>query len=77
MTSLLDNLALITAKTLEHYNEHATDFWNGTRHHDVKQNVERHCQSKSNRFHQKRTASWQISMPRSNNRSSTCRNDSG
>jgi len=40
MTSLLDNLALITAKTLEHYNENATDFWNGTRHHDVKQNVE-------------------------------------
>ena len=30
-----------------------------------------------NRFHQKRTVSWQISMPRSNSRSSTCRSDSG
>jgi SAM-dependent methyltransferase len=40
MKTTLDNLALISAKTLEHYNEHATDFWNGTRHHDVKQNVE-------------------------------------
>jgi SAM-dependent methyltransferase len=40
MTLPLDNLTLITAKTLEHYNEHATDFWNGTRYHDVKQNVE-------------------------------------
>jgi hypothetical protein len=30
-----------------------------------------------NRFHQYRTVSWQISTPRSNGRSSTCRNDSG
>jgi len=40
MTSPPDNLTLITSKTLEHYNEHATDFWKGTRDHDVKQNVE-------------------------------------
>jgi SAM-dependent methyltransferase len=40
MTLPPDNLELITAKTLEYYNEHATDFWNGTRNHDVKQNVE-------------------------------------
>lgn len=32
-------LSLITAKTLEHYNEHAIEFWNGTRDHDVKQNI--------------------------------------
>src|SRR3954468_9514201 len=34
------DLALITAKTLEHYNERAADFWEGTRDHDVKQNIE-------------------------------------
>ena len=30
-----------------------------------------------NRFHQYRTVSWQISTPRSNRRTSTCRSDSG
>jgi len=30
-----------------------------------------------NRFHQNRTVSWQMSIPRSNRRSSTFRNDSG
>lgn len=33
-------LALITAKTLAHYNESAAQFWEGTRGHDVKQNIE-------------------------------------
>ena len=33
--------------------------------------------ARSSRFHQKRTVSWQMSTPRSNRRSSTCRNDSG
>ena len=40
MTRLREDLALITAKTLEHYNERAADFWEGTRDHDVKQNIE-------------------------------------
>ena len=40
MTQLLKDLALITARTLEHYNEGAADFWEGTRDHDVKQNIE-------------------------------------
>src|SRR3981081_3817624 len=40
MTQLLDDLALITAKTLEHTNERAAEFWEGTRAHDVKQNIE-------------------------------------
>ena len=40
MTRLREELALITAKTLKHYNERATEFWEGTRDHDVKQNVE-------------------------------------
>lgn len=40
MKQPLDDLATITAKTLEHYNERATEFWNGTRNHDVKQNIE-------------------------------------
>ena len=35
-----EDLALITAKTLEHYDERATDFWEGTRDHDVTQNIE-------------------------------------
>src|SRR5258705_10902969 len=40
MTQPHEDLALITAKTLEHYNERAADFWEGTREHDVKQNIE-------------------------------------
>ena len=40
MTRLREELALITAKTLKHYNERAAEFWEGTRDHDVKQNVE-------------------------------------
>ncbi|TAK52499.1 MAG: SAM-dependent methyltransferase, partial [Gammaproteobacteria bacterium] len=40
MTQLLEDLAFITAKTLEHYNERAAEFWEGTRGHDVKQNIE-------------------------------------
>ena len=40
MTLLLEDLAHITAKTLEHYNERADEFWVGTRDHDVTQNIE-------------------------------------
>ncbi len=40
MTKLLEDLAVISAKTLEHYNEHAADFWEGMREHDVRQNIE-------------------------------------
>src|SRR5229473_990750 len=40
MTPLREELALITAKTLEHYNARAAEFWEGTRDHDVKQNIE-------------------------------------
>jgi len=40
MTRLLEDLTVITAKTLEHYNERAAEFWEGTRDHDVKQNIE-------------------------------------
>ena len=29
----------IANRTLEHYNEHAEDFWQGTRNHDVSQNI--------------------------------------
>lgn len=36
----VEDLTLITAKTLEHYNEHAAEFWEGTRDHDVSQNIE-------------------------------------
>ncbi len=40
MKQPLDDLAIVTAKTLEHYNERAAEFWSGTRNHNVKQNVE-------------------------------------
>ncbi len=34
------DLKQIIAKTLEHYSERAEQFWEGTRDHDVKQNIE-------------------------------------
>ena len=34
------DLAGITARTLEHYNRSADDFWQGTRDHDVSQNID-------------------------------------
>jgi SAM-dependent methyltransferase len=40
MTQPTEDLSLVTTKTLEHYNERAVEFWNGTRDHDVKQNIE-------------------------------------
>ena len=35
-----NEVALITAKTLRHYDERAAEFWEGTRDHDVRQNIE-------------------------------------
>lgn len=40
MTQPIEDITLVTEKTLEHYNERAVEFWNGTRDHDVKQNIE-------------------------------------
>ena len=40
MTHPGDDLAAISARTLEHYNERAAEFWIGTRDHDVSQNIE-------------------------------------
>lgn len=48
MTQSHENLAFITAKTLRHYSERAVEFWEGTRDHDVKQNIDtllRHIRS--------------------------------
>jgi SAM-dependent methyltransferase len=39
MTSLPPDLAAITRATLEHYSQRAAAFWEGTRDHDVRQNV--------------------------------------
>jgi len=39
MSEQTQDLALISAKTLEHYDEHAAEFWEGTRDHDVRQNI--------------------------------------
>jgi SAM-dependent methyltransferase len=33
-------LALITGRTLDHYSRNAASFWEGTRDHDVRQNIE-------------------------------------
>ena len=40
MTRSREDLSLITSKTLAHYDERAAEFWEGTRDHDVKQNVD-------------------------------------
>jgi SAM-dependent methyltransferase len=34
-----DELQVIAARTLAHYDRHAQDFWEGTRDHDVSQNI--------------------------------------
>jgi hypothetical protein len=34
-----EDLEKITDLTLRHYNEHAEDFWQGTRDHNVSQNI--------------------------------------
>ena len=39
MNQTLEDLNEIAAKTLEHYDRHAQDFWEGTRDHDVSQNI--------------------------------------
>jgi SAM-dependent methyltransferase len=47
MTQPLEDPTLVSAKTLEHYNARAAEFWSGTRNHDVKQNIDallRHIQ---------------------------------
>ena len=35
------DLKKIADRTLDHYNEHAEDFWKGKRDHDVNQNIDR------------------------------------
>ena len=40
MTRLPKDLASISARTLAHYDARATQFWQGTRDHDVTQNIE-------------------------------------
>lgn len=40
MAALPEHLARISAKTLAHYDARAAQFWEGTRDHDVKQNID-------------------------------------
>ena len=40
MSTSLDNLTVITAATLGHYESRAQDYWAGTRDHDVQQNID-------------------------------------
>jgi SAM-dependent methyltransferase len=40
MTIVPDELARISSVTLEHYDRHAEAFWQGTRDHDVRQNID-------------------------------------
>jgi SAM-dependent methyltransferase len=35
-----EDLADISARTLDHYQQRAADFWSGTQNHDVRQNIE-------------------------------------
>ena len=35
-----DELDVMTARTLAHYDRHAESFWQGTRDHDVAQNID-------------------------------------
>jgi SAM-dependent methyltransferase len=35
-----NDLEEISARTLGHYNRHADDFWEGTRNHDVRENID-------------------------------------
>lgn len=39
MELTVEELERIAGVTLEHYNQHADDFWAGTRDHDVRQNI--------------------------------------
>ncbi|MDX9740112.1 MAG: class I SAM-dependent methyltransferase [Gammaproteobacteria bacterium] len=39
MTVIPQELALVTEKTISHYDERAVAFWEGTRDHDVSQNI--------------------------------------
>lgn len=40
MTRQPEDLLSISARTLEHYSARAVEFWEGTRDHDVKQNID-------------------------------------
>ena len=40
MNQTRQDLVQITAKTLQHYEQHAQEFWQGTRDHDVSQNID-------------------------------------
>jgi SAM-dependent methyltransferase len=40
VTPPLEDPSLISAKTLEHYDGRAAEFWEGTRDHDVRQNID-------------------------------------
>ncbi|HSW09247.1 class I SAM-dependent methyltransferase [Aquabacterium sp.] len=40
MPSIPDDLSQMTARTLAHYDERAQAFWEGTRDHDVSQNID-------------------------------------
>ena len=39
MTASREDLELIASRTIAHYSERAEDFWQGTRDHDVSQNI--------------------------------------
>jgi SAM-dependent methyltransferase len=40
MTRPIVDPALVSERTIEHYNERAAEFWSGTRDHDVRQNID-------------------------------------
>lgn len=40
MTTPREDLTVVSVRTLRHYDERAVEFWEGTRDHDVRQNIE-------------------------------------
>lgn len=54
MTPQIEDLGRITTDTLAHYDGRATEFWEGTRNHDVKQNIEALIR------HMRETPPWRI-----------------
>jgi hypothetical protein len=58
------DLEKITDLTLDYYNRHAEDFWEGTRNHDVSQNIAAMLQYIKNERPLYDTRFWLLARPR-------------
>src|SRR5438445_753258 len=57
------DLEKITHLTLEHYNQSAEEFWEGTRNHDVRQNISL-TESEGRRLCREESCNWRDSILR-------------